>query len=64
MSNDISISLHNFKDVERLHYKTNILTFWESQKHEKSDLYKLANVVLAVPATQVYTTLIILCIFL
>ncbi|XP_029348385.1 uncharacterized protein LOC107882680, partial [Acyrthosiphon pisum] len=53
ISNDISISLHNFKDVERLHYKTNILTFWESQKHEKSDLYKLANVVLAVPATQV-----------
>uniref|UniRef100_A0A2S2PB42 HAT C-terminal dimerisation domain-containing protein n=1 Tax=Schizaphis graminum TaxID=13262 RepID=A0A2S2PB42_SCHGA len=51
--NDISVSLHNFKDVERLHYKTNILAFWESQKHDKSDLYKLANIVLAVPATQV-----------
>ncbi|KAL5236540.1 hypothetical protein ACI65C_003950 [Semiaphis heraclei] len=51
--NDISVSLHNFKDVERLHYKTNILTFWESQKHDKFDLYKLAKVVLAVPATQV-----------
>ncbi|XP_060881953.1 uncharacterized protein LOC132953587 [Metopolophium dirhodum] len=51
--NDISTSLHNFKNVERLHYKTNILAFWESQKHDKSDLYKLANIVLAVPATQV-----------
>ncbi|KAL5243886.1 hypothetical protein ACI65C_011296 [Semiaphis heraclei] len=51
--NDISVSLHNFKDVERLHYKTNILTFWESQKHDKFDLYKLAKVVLAVSATQV-----------
>ncbi|XP_060871849.1 uncharacterized protein LOC132946566 isoform X2 [Metopolophium dirhodum] len=50
--NDISTSLHNFKNVERLHYKTNILAFWESQKHDKSDLYKLANIVLAVPATQ------------
>ncbi|XP_060859135.1 LOW QUALITY PROTEIN: uncharacterized protein LOC132936427 [Metopolophium dirhodum] len=62
--NDISTSLHNFKNVERLHYKTNILAFWESQKHDKSDLYKLANIVLAVPATQVYTILLILCIFM
>lgn len=59
MLNDISVSLHNFKDVERLHYKTNILAFWESQKHEKPDLYKLANIVLAVPSTQVYTIMII-----
>lgn len=57
--NDISVSLHNFKNVDRLHYKTNILAFWESQKHEKSDLYKLANIVLAIPATQVYTIIII-----
>jgi len=57
--NDISVSLHNFKGVERLHYQTNILAFWESQKHEKLDLYKLANIVLAVPATQVHTIMII-----
>ncbi|KAF0753987.1 Uncharacterized protein FWK35_00029175, partial [Aphis craccivora] len=53
MLNGVSVSLHNFKDVERLHYKTNILAFWESQKHEKPDLYKLAYIVLALPATQV-----------
>ncbi|CAI6373161.1 unnamed protein product [Macrosiphum euphorbiae] len=50
---DISVKLCNFKDVNRLHYKTNILTFWETQKHDNFELYKLATIVLAVPATQV-----------
>ncbi|KAL5246026.1 hypothetical protein ACI65C_013434 [Semiaphis heraclei] len=51
--NDISIALHNFNRVDRLHYKTNILSYWEEQKYDKPDLYKLACVVHAVPATQV-----------
>jgi len=52
-SNDISIALHNFNKVERLYYKTNILSYWEEQKYDKPDLYKLACIVHAVPATQI-----------
>lgn len=52
-SNNIWIVLHNFNKVERLHYKTNILSYWEEQNYDKPDLYKLACVVHAVPATQV-----------
>jgi hypothetical protein len=50
---DLNCFCHH--NVERLHYKTNILAFWESQKHDKSDIYKLVNIVLAVPTTQVYS---------
>ncbi|XP_029167403.1 uncharacterized protein LOC114937896, partial [Nylanderia fulva] len=42
-------------DVEqkRLNRKTNILQFWEEKRKSQPELYKLAMVVLSVPATQV-----------
>lgn len=38
---------------ERLSVNSNVCEYWKSQKSISPDLYKLAQVVLAVPATQV-----------
>jgi len=45
--------LHDFKDVQRIPYTRNILKYWESLKDTHHELYKLACIVRAVPATQV-----------
>lgn len=45
--------LHDFKDVQRIPYTTNILKYWESLKDTHHELHELACIVLAVPATQV-----------
>lgn len=45
--------LTSFEQHARLDKKTNILTFWEEHKAKMPELYKLAQIVLAVPATQV-----------
>lgn len=40
-------------EQKRLHRKNNILQFWDEQKNDQPELYKLAMIVLSVPATQV-----------
>lgn len=40
-------------EQKRLNRKINILQFWDEKKQSQPELYKLAMIVLAVPATQV-----------
>jgi hAT family C-terminal dimerisation region len=49
----ITSALNSFEKTPRLDKRANILTFWEDNKLIMPELYKLAQTVLAVPATQV-----------
>lgn len=49
-NSDINRILREFDDHEDL-YKS-VLTFWEENKFTKPELYKLANIVFAIPPTQ------------
>lgn len=58
----ISNILNDFKNIQRISYTKNIVQYWETQKDNFPELYKLASVVLAVPATQVkFILLYIIC---
>ena len=46
---NIKDRLNSFFQLPRLKSKENILNFWHKKKHSMPDLYKLANIVLAVP---------------
>lgn len=50
---DLSNQLRKFSVLERLPLDTNILHWWEENKHDNADLYRLASIALAVPCTQV-----------
>lgn len=50
---DITNQLRKFSVLERLPLDTNILHWWEQNKHDYPDLHRLAFVALAVPCTQV-----------
>lgn len=45
--------IENVVKGKRLPYSTSILDYWKSQKYEKLELYKLSQILMAVPATQV-----------
>ncbi|CAI6352385.1 unnamed protein product [Macrosiphum euphorbiae] len=45
--------LNGFKNVERISYTADILQYWKTRQITDPELYQLASVVLAVPATQV-----------
>jgi len=45
--------LNGFKNVDRIYYTNNILQYWKTRQFSDPELYQLASVVLAVPATQV-----------
>ncbi|KAL5234480.1 hypothetical protein ACI65C_001890 [Semiaphis heraclei] len=45
--------LNGFKNVERISYTADILQYWKTRQLTDPELYQLASVVLAVPATQV-----------
>lgn len=53
--NSIKESLEKFRDQPILHYNEDITSYWEQQKSKANfvELYELAQVLLAVPATQV-----------
>lgn len=43
----------DFDAVERLHYKEDIFKFWMEHKNEIPEIFELAEIIMAVPATQV-----------
>lgn len=45
--------LNGLLNQERVHSKTDILEFWKLKQYSEPELYKIVEVVLAVPATQV-----------
>lgn len=45
--------IENVVKGKRLPYSTSILDYWKGQKYEKLELYKLSQILMAVPATQV-----------
>jgi hypothetical protein len=45
--------LEDFSKSERLNYKEDIVKFWIEKKDEMPELFELAQILLAVPATQV-----------
>ncbi|XP_025192072.1 uncharacterized protein LOC112592275 [Melanaphis sacchari] len=45
--------LNGFKNVERISYTADIFQYWKTRQLTDPELYQLASVVLAVPATQV-----------
>jgi len=49
----ISTVLNSFNNVQRISHTTKIIEYWETQKELSPELYQLASVALAVPATQV-----------
>ncbi|CAI6354472.1 unnamed protein product [Macrosiphum euphorbiae] len=49
----IQLLLESFDNISREHYKTNIVEYWKQQQKSMPELYRLAQVLLAVPATQV-----------
>ena len=49
----IQLLLEAFDNISREHYKTNIVEYWKQQQKSMPELYRLAQVLLAVPATQV-----------
>jgi hypothetical protein len=50
---DVAQKIRNFSNIQRVPLDTNVLLFWESMKFKEPLLYKIAQVVLAVPPTQV-----------
>ena len=45
--------LNDFEHMPRLSSNSSVLEYWEQQKYSKPKLYKLSQVVLALPVTQV-----------
>ena len=45
--------LNDFEHMPRLSSNSSVLQYWEQQKYSKPKLYKLSQVVLALPVTQV-----------
>ncbi|XP_065314825.1 zinc finger BED domain-containing protein 4-like [Gordionus sp. m RMFG-2023] len=50
---EIEYIIRSFDNIERLEKDANLLNYWGNVKNSMPELYKLAMVVLAVPATQV-----------
>jgi len=50
----IKTLLNNYKNVKREPYVSKIMSYWETEKLNHPELYKLACIVHAVPATQVH----------
>lgn len=46
--------IEDFGRVERLTYKADVLNYWKENKIAKPELFELAQILMAVPATQVY----------
>lgn len=56
----LNSKLEDFGNINRLSYKEDIVNFWSENKNEMPELYQLAQILMAVPATQVlHFTLII-----
>lgn len=53
----IKTLLNNYKNVKRESNVSKIMSYWETEKLNQPELYKLACIVHAVPATQVHTVL-------
>ncbi|XP_027842499.2 uncharacterized protein LOC114123646 [Aphis gossypii] len=49
----ITAILNSFKNVHRIPYTDSVLKYWENEKGIHPELYELACVLLAIPATQV-----------
>jgi len=54
---NIKILLNDFKNIKREPYISKVMNYWETEKLNKPELYKLACIVHAVPATQVRNVL-------
>ncbi|CAI6358146.1 unnamed protein product [Macrosiphum euphorbiae] len=51
--NDIKKKIEDFANTDRVHYKENVVQYWLAKKNEMPQLFELAEIVMAVPATQV-----------
>ncbi|XP_060864336.1 uncharacterized protein LOC132940637 [Metopolophium dirhodum] len=49
----ITAILNYFKNVQRIPYTDILMKYWENQKESHAEIYELACVLLAIPATQV-----------
>lgn len=49
----LNSKLEDFGNISRLSYKKDIVNFWSENKNEMPELYQLAQILMAVPATQV-----------
>lgn len=45
--------LHEFNNIKRIPVKSSILEYWASQQHVSPELYKISQIIYAVPGTQV-----------
>lgn len=45
--------IEDFGRVERLTYKADVIDYWKENKTAKPELFELAQILMAVPATQV-----------
>jgi len=45
--------IEDFSRVERLTYKADVINYWKDNKIAKPELFELAQILMAVPATQV-----------
>jgi len=52
-NNNIKTILNSFKNIKREPYVSQVMQYWETEKLNKPELYRLACIVHAVPATQV-----------
>jgi len=51
----IHLLLQSFDNISRLHHFKNIRQYWQDLKLIKPELFRLAQVILSVPVTQVST---------
>lgn len=51
----IRLVLQSFDNINRLHHSMSIRQYWQDLKLIKPELFKLAQVILSVPVTQVST---------
>jgi len=49
----LKTQLEEFSKLARFNYKEDIVQFWIARKDEMPELFELAKILLAVPATQV-----------
>lgn len=52
--------LEDFGNINRLSYKEDIVNFWSENKNEIPELYQLAQILMAVSATQVLHFILII----
>lgn len=57
MNNNIKTILNGFKNIKCEPYVSKVMEYWETEKLNKQELYRLACIVHAVPATQVHNVL-------